>query len=998
MALILLAAALLPALAPAVGLGTGDGAVDKGGEWDDDTEVWVERPDGTREPVEVHPQIKYYAEANSVTIDEARRRLGIQDAVQTFRGELRDELGDSYAGVWIEHEPEHRVLAAALPADAARVAARLEATSFSEIAGVVEVGASLADLDDLAAKVREASPVPIDTGVTVSQNAVKVQVAGDAHRRRLDDALTAAGLANRPDVVVKTVSSLARPLADVRGGWAAIVGKNACTTGFSVIRGTDGVLGVLTAAHCGAHGAAADDARINSLVTPSPTFLDAPFQEGRQDGRWDVQWHTVPGHNITNEIEYVTGGSTHREKITGVKGSGDIGEGDEVCKWGITSGYTCGKIIDRKVCPEYVKDCERTFIQVRGEMGRDMSLEGDSGGPVFSGNDAVGVLSGGYPLENLEYGGDMFYMPVEYISVFGLSVLTSPLPPIDEDRLPPRRAGADRYSTSVEISKAPFAPGLSVVYAATGANFPDALAAAAASGGAGPILLVKKDAIPTAAIAELGRLKPKRVIVLGGEAVVSQAVLSALKGRASGDATRQAGADRYSTAAAVSAGHFGPGAPVAFVATGEDFPDALAGGPAAATLGGPVLLTAKDKLPAATVAELRRLRPKRIVVLGGEAAVSPSVQAALAGYTSGETTRLSGPDRYSTAAAVSRHVFEPGAPVAHIATGQDFPDALAGGVAAALTNGPVLLVAKDSIPSATVTELRRLRPKRIVVLGGAAVVSETVRRSLAAYAAAPTDPDPGLRDGDGWRLLADESVGPPGWIGLATEPGRLEELWTKHGLKTPVPEVDFQENVVIWFGAVVGSSCPDITLEDVVVDGAVVYAKTASPTPEDGRCTADAVPHAFVVALERSRLPAGPFAIQIGAELSESAKPTQRLMVDVDLSGPGAVAGLGAVDFDDSLSQAIRSGAENIKPGETWTYRFNTRCGIEWLGEVNGVAWRTNRLMPESWESAVEAYGALEVKVTLRTGTEQWIEAELGGETVSYHRPSAADAPTCRRP
>jgi len=412
-ALILLAAALLPALAPAVGLGTGDGAV---GGWEDDTEVWVERPDGSKESVEVHPQIKYYAEAHSVTINEARRRLGIRDAVQAFRGELRDELGDSYAGVWIEHEPEHRVPAAALPADAARVADQLEATSFSEVA---EVGASLADLDDLAARVREASPVPIDTGVTVSQNAVKVHVAGDAHRRRLDGALAAAGLANRPDVAVETVSSLARPLADIRGGRQAIVGENACTTGFSVRCDSDGVLGVLTAAHCGADGAAADDAWIEKVV--------APFQEGRQDGRWDVQWHTVPGHNITNEIEYVTGGSTHREKITGVKELGDIGEGDEVCKSGIASSYTCGTVTDNKVCPGYVKSCERTFILVRGGSGGAMAKVGDSGGPVFSGNDAVGIVSGAG-------GSNLFYMPVDYISVFGLSVLTYEPPP--EEQLP----------------------------------------------------------------------------------------------------------------------------------------------------------------------------------------------------------------------------------------------------------------------------------------------------------------------------------------------------------------------------------------------------------------------------------------------------------------------------------------------------------------------------------------------------------------------------------
>jgi len=92
---------------------------------------------------------------------------------------------------------------------------------------------------------------------------------------------------------------------------------------------------------------------------------------------------------------------------------------------------------------------------------------------------------------------------------------------------------------------------------------------------------------------------------------------------------------------------------------------------------GPIFLVTKDAIPAAAAAELRRLQPKRVVVLGGGAAVSASVQAALAGYTAGEVTRLSGPDRHTTGAAISRHAFGPGAPVAYIATGEDFPDALA---------------------------------------------------------------------------------------------------------------------------------------------------------------------------------------------------------------------------------------------------------------------------------------------------------------------------------
>jgi len=299
-----------------------------------------------------------------------------------------------------------------------------------------------------------------------------------------------------------------------------------------------------------------------------------------------------------------------------------------------------------------------------------------------------------------------------------------------------RLAGKDRYSTAVEISKATFAPRVGTAYIATGANFPDALAGSAASGGMGPILLVMRDSIPGATLNELRRLKPKHIVVLGGEGVVSMTVKVKLS--AYGKTTRQAGSDRYATAAEISAAHFDPGAPVAYVATGADFPDALTGGPSAAELGGPILLTQKDKLPSATIGELRRLKPKSIVVLGGTGVVSAAVAKALRGHTSGKVSRLAGAHRYSTGAAISKAAFDPGVAVVYVATGADFPDALAGGAAGGLRDGPVLLVSGSTIPEATMAELTRLKPKKVIVLGGAAVVPRSVRQALGAYLSGTT--------------------------------------------------------------------------------------------------------------------------------------------------------------------------------------------------------------------------------------------------------------------
>ncbi|MGZ3586465.1 MAG: cell wall-binding repeat-containing protein [Candidatus Limnocylindrales bacterium] len=199
------------------------------------------------------------------------------------------------------------------------------------------------------------------------------------------------------------------------------------------------------------------------------------------------------------------------------------------------------------------------------------------------------------------------------------------------------------------------------------------------------------------------------------------------------DPDRVAGADRYATAAATSAAAFAPGVAVAYVATGEAYPDALAGGAAAARDRAPVLLVKDDLVPMSTALELDRLKPGRIVLLGGSGAVDTPVMSLLDGYTGGSVTRLSGSDRYATAAAISRATFGAGVPVVYVATGLNFADALAGSAAAAHVGVPVLLV-NLGLPAATATELARLKPGRIVVLGGPGAVPDAVKAKLVPYA------------------------------------------------------------------------------------------------------------------------------------------------------------------------------------------------------------------------------------------------------------------------
>jgi putative cell wall-binding protein len=198
------------------------------------------------------------------------------------------------------------------------------------------------------------------------------------------------------------------------------------------------------------------------------------------------------------------------------------------------------------------------------------------------------------------------------------------------------------------------------------------------------------------------------------------------------DIRRLAGGDRYATAAAISRSRFGGGASTVFIATGGSFPDALAGSPAAAKANGPILLTGRDSLPAATATELDRLNPSKIVILGGTGAVSSGVASRLAGYAG--VVRWAGADRFATAATISRKTFAPGIDTVYIATGSTFPDALSGGAVAGRNGGPILLVKQNWLPTTTATELDRLNPSKIVILGGTGAVNNAVAEAVRRYA------------------------------------------------------------------------------------------------------------------------------------------------------------------------------------------------------------------------------------------------------------------------
>ena len=302
-----------------------------------------------------------------------------------------------------------------------------------------------------------------------------------------------------------------------------------------------------------------------------------------------------------------------------------------------------------------------------------------------------------------------------------------------------RLAGGDRYATAAAISAEHFPQGAARVFIATGLNFPDALAVAAwANLTNQPLLLVNSSGVPAATAAELTRLLSFGafpITIIGGTTAIPASVETALQ--AYGSTERISGNNRYLTAIAISQGMFPSGdSQAVIIATGLNFPDALAAAAGSGPLNAPLLLvpgTASD-LPQSVADEVLRLSPEKIVVLGGTAAVSAGIFADLDALQGGDSTvRVFGSDRYATAIAFSEHVFVDGTELAYVATGLNFPDALAG--AAAAIDSPLLLVpgTGSTVPQAVEDEMIDLEAADLgtaVILGGTGVVSSGIESDL----------------------------------------------------------------------------------------------------------------------------------------------------------------------------------------------------------------------------------------------------------------------------
>ncbi|WP_017378558.1 cell wall-binding repeat-containing protein [Paenisporosarcina sp. TG-14] len=279
-----------------------------------------------------------------------------------------------------------------------------------------------------------------------------------------------------------------------------------------------------------------------------------------------------------------------------------------------------------------------------------------------------------------------------------------------------RLAGQSRYSTAIAISKEGWATSDTVIIA-TGADFPDALAGGPlAYKENAPILLTKSASLLAETEEEIIRLKAKKVIILGSTGAISLEVEAKLK-QMGITTERIGGKNRFDTAALIAKRLPSNQAVVAY---GFNFPDVLSISPYAAKNGVPILLTRTDKVPAETMNAMSG--KTNTIIVGSTGAINDNVMKQFP-----KPVRYGGKNRFETGKIIVSKL-PMGTGKAYVATGQNFPDALAGSVLAAFNDAPILLVKGKAIPTETNDLISKYDD--FTILGSLGAVGDEVKLEL----------------------------------------------------------------------------------------------------------------------------------------------------------------------------------------------------------------------------------------------------------------------------
>ena len=288
-----------------------------------------------------------------------------------------------------------------------------------------------------------------------------------------------------------------------------------------------------------------------------------------------------------------------------------------------------------------------------------------------------------------------------------------------------RVAGKDRVHTAINTSKRFFNNSKYVIIADSG-NYPDALTATVLAHVLdAPILLNNTRYLEDDVAREIVRLGASEVIIVGGHKSISENVKSQLAKYDQNKVQRIWGRDRYVTSSelAYEIQRLTGKVNKSIIASGEDFPDALATAPLGSKEIAPILLVTRNQMDKKVSKALKDLNIKSVYVAGGQNSVSKKLEAQLPQVI----RRFNGQDRYETAILVASYTY-PESKEVFVASGETFPDALVIGPVCARRKAPILL-SKSTPVKVTDDYIEKSKIEYLYIIGGTnTIYAETAHK------------------------------------------------------------------------------------------------------------------------------------------------------------------------------------------------------------------------------------------------------------------------------
>ncbi|HEY0249970.1 MAG TPA: S1 family peptidase [Kofleriaceae bacterium] len=348
-----------------------------------------------------------FAAETGISLVEAQQRLGWQTSSDALDAELAPR--ETYGGIWIDPGHGDRVQVGMVgTADDADVMAAATRLAMADGTDVVHVTHSFAELqqifDEIDAKLDgttlgvsldvEHNRVTIDIPATPLAPAESELVAN--FTARYGDAIASVP-SQIGDASLASLSNVYSPPA--RGGTLiqsinnARTERGTCTSGFFVHGKSSGLPYLLTAGHCFAGGF--DDWFTFFTPNGAAHAIGAKgvgaFTSTEDAGLIHIA--NAKGWKPAPWIVVHTGKSTAFNSHYVIRSNGTSSMNRFVCHNGVTSGTSCGRVVNPNTTVPYEDEQHHVHQQHNQTLTTMCGAKGDSGGPVFVSHQALGTFS-----------------------------------------------------------------------------------------------------------------------------------------------------------------------------------------------------------------------------------------------------------------------------------------------------------------------------------------------------------------------------------------------------------------------------------------------------------------------------------------------------------------------------------------------------------------------------------------------------------------------------